>query len=70
MSKGPYKIFIWDKALRDYTAGIMFAIDRDIEGARKQLLVECSYIPKEDLEREPLVLPVSKRVCRVVWGGG
>ena len=62
------KLFVWEDVMKDYTSGIMFALAKNVEDARKQILKECDYIPKEDLMKEPIV--ITKAQGFAVWGGG
>jgi hypothetical protein len=62
------KLFVWEDVLTDYTSGVMFALAPDVETARKLLLEKCSYLPKEDLMKEPSVY--TKPFALDVWGGG
>ena len=64
------KLFVWENVLHDYTEGVMFALAPAVEDARKQLLVECSYIPEFDLSQEPKMYDMSSPVAFVMWGGG
>jgi hypothetical protein len=63
------KLFVWDNVLTDYTSGIMFAIAPNVEDARKQLDSEYSPSLRADLQNEPAVYRVDRRVSRTVWGG-
>ncbi len=63
------KLFVWENVLEDHTCGIMFALAKDIEDARKQILKkgkESSVV--RDLKGEPLV--IIKPTGFAVWGGG
>lgn len=64
----PLKLYVWDNVLTDWSDGIMFALAESPEHARAVLLQECSYIPSQDLEREPKVFETP--VARAIWGGG
>lgn len=65
------KLFVWEGALTDYTSGIVFALAKDVEEARKLIREKdgtgSKYLEK-DLEHEPLV--ITKPEGFVVWGGG
>lgn len=63
------RLYVWDNVLRDYTAGIAFAIAPDAEDARKQIIAEKPWA-KSDIGVEPKVYRVDRRVCRAVSGGG
>jgi len=64
------KLFVWENVLQDYTMGIMFALAPTVEDARKQLLVECSYLPECELAQEPKVYDMSTPMAFIMWGGG
>lgn len=61
------KLFVWENVLKTYTSGVMFALAFDVAMAREMLLQQCSYLPEEDLAKEPNVYtsPFSFHV----WGG-
>jgi len=63
------KLFVWENVLEDHTCGIMFALAKDIEDVRKQILKngkESSVV--RDLKGEPLV--ITKPTGFAVWDGG
>lgn len=62
------KLYVWEGVLSDYTSGMMIAYADSVEEARELLLKECFYIPKNDLNQEPLV--VENKAAFYVWGGG
>ena len=62
------KLFVWEEVLRDYSAGVMFALAPDVETARKMLLKQCSFLPEADLQKEPQVY--TEPFALSVWGGG
>lgn len=61
------KLYIWDGALKDWTAGIMFAFAENVDHARELLLAECNYVPTGELMIAPEVFETP--VARVIWGG-
>ena len=65
----PFKVFVWDNVLQDWTYGGMFAVARTVEEARAALKREDGAVPDEDLMREPKVYALTDRPARAVWGG-
>lgn len=62
------KLYVWEDVLYDYTAGCMFALASSVEEARAAILEACSYVPPDDLSKEPRVVEtVEGFTC---WGGG
>lgn len=71
MSEKPtMKLYVWENVLTDYTSGMMVAVASNVDEARARLLEECSYIPDEDLTKEPQVFDLLRSVAFVCWGGG
>ena len=70
MSKVSFKLFVWDGVLTDYTDGIIVAYARNIEEARKIVLIadDLSSV-QEAIANEPKVYD-AEPIARVVWGGG
>lgn len=68
MARKKLKLYVWQNVLTDYTDGVMFALATSPEEARKLLLAGTSYLPKEDLDKEPDVYETP--VAFSVWGGG
>jgi hypothetical protein len=67
--KGPrLKMFVWEHVLTDHKPGMMVALARDVEEARREILKACDYVPEEDLAKEPQV--VEAPAGFVCWGGG
>tara|TARA_R110002012_G_scaffold270785_1_gene455862 strand:+ start:635 stop:856 length:222 start_codon:yes stop_codon:yes gene_type:complete len=69
------KLFVWEDVLEDHTCGIMFALAKNVEEARKVILdkseKEDEYMSKilqRDLASEPKVIDSSEGFY--VWGGG
>jgi len=63
------KLFVWEGVLADYTSGVMFALAKDVESARKMLLEK--YPGSWSLERDILLEPkvYSEPFSFAVWGG-
>lgn len=68
MAENILKLYVWEGVLTDYTDGVMFALAVSPEEARKLLLAQCSYLPKEDMDQEPKVYDTP--VAFSLWGGG
>lgn len=64
------KLFVWTDVLTDYTSGIMFALAKDAEEARKLLREKCSYIPDADLGQTPDEYDLNTPLAFYIWGGG
>ena len=70
--KNNLKLYVWENVLMDYTSGVMFALARSPDHARKLCLKE--YGPfvsdrvRNDLKAEPLVVTRPKGFT--VSGGG
>jgi hypothetical protein len=62
------KLYVWEDVLADYTSGIMFALARSESEARELILKNCSFVPDEDLAKEPKVYETP--IGFAVWGGG
>ena len=62
------KLFVWEEVLTDYTDGVMFALAENVQEARAKIKEHTSYVPDNDLEKEPKVYESS--VGFAVWGGG
>ncbi len=63
------KLFVWENVLNDHTPGIMFALAKDVESARKQILKkENREDVKLDLMNQPLV--ITKPQGFALYGGG
>jgi len=62
------RLFVWERVLIDYSAGVMFALAETVEQAREQILAKCHYVPSGDLEKEPVAYDTP--VGFAVWGGG
>ena len=60
-------LYVWENVLCDYTCGIMFALAHDVEEARRLILAQVEYVPREQLDTEPL--EVTAPQAFVVWGG-
>ena len=65
--KKKLKLYVWEDVLRDWSAGVMFAMAYSPKHARKLILKACNYVG-DDLNGEPKV--VTKPEGFVVWGGG
>lgn len=62
------KLFVWQDVLRDYTAGIVFALAENADKARKLVRdVHGEYVESE-ISREPEVF--DSPVAFAQWGGG
>ncbi len=69
------KLFVWEEVLTDYTSGIAFALARDVEDARFQILTKfrkklghTSRYLEEELAEEPKI--VSSQEGFYIFGGG
>ena len=69
------KLYVWEDVLEDYTKGVMFALAKNVEEARKVILdkseKEDEYMSKilqSDLASEPKVIDSLEGFY--VWGGG
>jgi len=64
------KLYVWNNVLTDWTSGVMFALARSPEHARKIILAKSGYdTVRADLEaNEPE--EVTKAEGFMVWGGG
>ena len=60
-------LYVWENVSCDYTCGIMFALAHDVEEARRLILAQVDYVPREQLDTEPL--EVTAPQAFVVWGG-
>lgn len=49
----PLKLYVWTHVLKDYRYGMMFALARSVDEARKLILEDSPYVPPEDLAKEP-----------------
>lgn len=56
------KLYVWEHGCY----GVIFAYAKDKEHARKMILKECSFVPKDDLEREPEEIKDAKAF--IIWG--
>lgn len=63
------KLYVWKNVLTDYTSGIMFAVAPSADGARKELLKQCNYLPQEDLNKEPVEVDLKVPSAFYTWGG-
>jgi hypothetical protein len=61
------KLYVWHDSLTDYTEGVMFAYASSTAEARKLILQDCSYVPKEQLNEDPSIYETP--VGFAVWGG-
>ena len=63
------KLFVWEKALCDYSDGIMFALAENVDKA-KEYILELDDYPKvrEELEKQPKIY--ESPIAYVIWGGG
>ena len=61
------KLYVWEDVLTDYTPGVMFALAKDTEHARK-LLIEKYGDELDDMRIEPR--EVINPEGFIVWGGG
>lgn len=68
MARRKMKVFVWEDVLVDYKSGIMVAVAPTVEEARIALLKKCFYLPKEDLNKQPMELDLSKPAVFVCWG--
>lgn len=66
----PLRLYVWANVLRDYTAGVMFALASSPEAARKAIIKAYPDYDTvvSDLASEPQV--VTKTEGFAVWGGG
>lgn len=69
MARKKMKLFVWEDVLTDYTSGLMVAIAPTVEEARATLLRECSYIPEDDLIKQPREFGLSDPSAFLCWGG-
>lgn len=68
----PMKLYVWDDVLKDRTAGLMFAVARDVASARRCIRREAGIaIPslESDLAHKPTVYDLASPVARIMWGG-
>ena len=65
--KRKLRLYVWLDVLTDYSSGVMFALAYSPAHARRLILKKCSYVPKEDLSKEPIC--VRKPEAFLVWGG-
>jgi hypothetical protein len=63
------KLFVWEDVLEDHSLGIMFAVAPNLNEAKKALLKKCSYLPKNDLNKQPQEFDLSESVGFYLWGG-
>lgn len=68
MTEPKLYLWVWSPALRDYTAGVMFALAATADEARALILKDCDYIPSAELAVEPTRYDAP--VGFAVWGGG
>jgi len=68
MKSTKLKLYVWENVLHDYTPGIMFALAPDVETARRLLRERCTYLPQEDIDREPAVCETP--VAYFLYGAG
>jgi len=71
MNEKKLKLYVWEDVLVDYTAGIMFAMAYDEEGARRAILRSGGkglYGVETDLRKKPKVYYKPKGYF--VYGGG
>ncbi len=61
------RLYLWTEVLCDYTHGVMFALATSPEEARKLLLETCSYLPADELAREPQ--EIESPFAYHLWGG-
>jgi len=67
----PLRLYVWREVLTDHTSGMMFAIASSVDDARRQLREKASYLPDEDVGKEPsYIVPVTKCCADFVYGGG
>ncbi len=60
------KLFVWP-TLGESTAGVIFALARNVSEAKKLVRAKDSTITDRNLELEPQV--ISEPTARIVWGG-
>jgi hypothetical protein len=69
MPRRKLRLYVWENVLTDYSSGIMFALARDVEEARKVIMTSAPFNSVEnELKQEPKVF--DEPCGFVVWGGG
>jgi hypothetical protein len=68
------KLFVWENVLTDYTSGMVVAIAKDVDEARRVACEgdDCLQYHSDDLARDPEVIDLDdpKAQAWVVYGGG
>lgn len=67
-TKRPLRLYVWQPALTDYSDGVMFALARSPEHARKLILKKVDYVPEQEFNNPPRV--VTKAEGFAIYGGG
>lgn len=59
MARQKLRVYVWDKAFYDYSAGLAFAVAHDAEEARDLVADQAGWRP-DDLAKSPKVFDLSK----------
>lgn len=70
MAAKKLRLFVWENVLTDYTDGMMFAVAKNVEEARKKIKETCSYVPDNDLAKNPVEVDLTQPSAFLCWGGG
>jgi hypothetical protein len=64
------KLYLWRDVLRDYSAGMAFAIAGNVNEARGMLAATGEFHNAGDLAKEPEEHSLDEPFCALVHGGG
>ena len=62
------KLFVWEDVLKDYTAGVIFALAENVDEARELVLATHGEYVASETGKEPQVF--DSPVAFASWGGG
>ncbi len=63
------KLFVWEDVLKDYTAGLAFALAHTLEEAHAEIKKFNGFVPDDILTTPPQIYPLKPRAF-LVYGGG